>query len=271
MEEAARALNDAKVALYAVDARGLAGALSGGTGVASAESADGQGPSPIVQMRAKMGTGPSGIDTMNVLSGLTGGLVFTNTNGLEDSMKTAVRDSELTYTLGFYPSQESQDGLWHKLKVDVDRRGVSPRYRETYFASKTPADANERPTLDQLLKDSLDATQLELFAETTPDQDRPGSYQVRVSVDLHNVQLDHQKASWLGALDVSFFVEGSKTAQTITRKIEIPEDQLAARLEQGMVVETSIALGGSTGVLRIAVQDQATGAAGSIRVPLGRR
>jgi len=274
MEEAARALNNANLALYAVDARGLIGALS--TAIPTADTPGTKQPPLIQMMRAGVPAGPSGIDTMNKLAGLTGGDVYFNTNGIEDSIQTAVEDAELTYTVGFYSAPESKENASkdrdvHKLKVKVARAGASVRYRENYSASIAPADATDRPTLDQLLRDSLDATQLGLFAETAPDQAHPGSYHVRLSVDLHNLKLDRQDASWVGALDVSFFVEGSKAARTITERIQIPEDQLAASLEKPIVVETSIALEAPTGVLRIVAQDQATGAAGSLRVPLGSK
>jgi VWFA-related protein len=279
MEEAARALNNANVALYAVDARGLIGALGQLTGVPNAES---RGPASLAAMmrqnlaRAYRAVGPTGIDTMNLLAGLTGGDVYFNTNGIEDSIQTAVEDADLTYTLGFYPAQESKDRDLHSLKVKVARGGVSVRYRENYSASLTPAKAhgrptNDRPTMDQLLNDPLNATQLELFAETAPDQAHPGSYLVRVSVDLHDVQLEHQNTSWVGLLNISFFVEGSKSGQTIAKKIEIHEEQLAAGLEKPLVVETSIALEAPRGILHVVAQDQATGAAGSLRLPLGRK
>ncbi len=57
MKEAARALNDANVALYAVDARGL---VVGNFGSA----------------RGPWGLTMPGIDTMNDLAGLTGGKAF---------------------------------------------------------------------------------------------------------------------------------------------------------------------------------------------------
>jgi hypothetical protein len=180
-------------------------------------------------------------------------------------------DGELTYTLGFYPSQDRQDGTWHALKVAVDRRGVNVRYRKNYFDSGTLAAANDRPTLAELFKGPLDATQLQLVAETMPDQPRPGFYQVRVSVDLHDVHLEKQNNAWVGAVDVSFFVEGSRTARTIARKVEIPDDQLAAALEKGIVVNDSIGVEGRAGELRIVAQDRATGAAGSVRLSLGRK
>ncbi len=268
MEEAARALNDADVALYAVDARGLVGALSGMTAISNAESA---GPVSSLQSRPwpqlQLMPPSDGTEAMTKLAGLTGGLALYNTNGIEDSIRKALDDAELTYTLGFYPAQQDQDGLWHKLKIEVARPGVSVRYRGKYYASGslTP---NDRPALPELLKAPLDATQLRLVAETTQDRARPDFRQVRVSVDLHQVHLENQNSNWAGAVDVSFFIEGSRTARRVTGNLEIPEGQLAAALQKGIVVDDSIRVTGQAGLLRIVAQDRATGAAGSVRVPL---
>jgi hypothetical protein len=283
MDQAARLLNDANTALYAVDAHGLIGTLSGMTAMSNAESA---GPQSQAQFRQQMGRGRggnidpfdapgAGLNTMNMLADLTGGLVFYNkSNAVEESIRTAVDDGEPTYTLGFYPAQAEQDGVSHNvhdLKVEVARRGVSVRYRRNYFAPKTPAATNERPTLETLLKNPLDATQLELVAETMPDPAKPGFRQVHVSVDLHDVHLENRNNTWVGAVDVSFFIEGSKTARTITKKVEIPDAELAVALEKGIAVNDSIGVDSQTGVLRIVVQDRTTGAAGSVRAQLGKR
>jgi hypothetical protein len=100
---------------------------------------------------------------------------------------------------------------------------------------------------------------------------RPEFRQVRASVDLHNVHLENRNNTWAGAVDVSFFLEGSRTARTVTRSLEIPDKQLAAALQRGIVVDDSIGVDGQTGELRIVAQDRATGAAGSLRVPLGNK
>jgi VWFA-related protein len=265
VEQAAQALNEANIALYPVDARALIGALQGLTAVSNAEVG---GPASPGQLRMQMGRGespsPRGLNTESMFADLTGGLVFFNkSNAIEESIQSAVDDGELVYTLGFYPMQEERDGTLHNLKVEVGRRGVSVRYRANYFASKTAA--NERPTLEQVLKDPLDATQLELIAEITPDG------QVRVTVDLHGVELEKQDNIWMGAVDVSFMIEGSRSARTITTKVKIPDRLLAETLEKGIVVSDSIAVDGPMGVLRIVAQDQASGAAGSVRVPLGKK
>jgi VWFA-related protein len=248
MKEAARALNDANVALYAVDARGLVGGFS-----------------------KIWGFNIAGLDTMNNLAGLTGGRAFYADNGIDSLIQEAVEDSELIYTLGFYPSQESQEADWHKLRVSVDKHGVNVRYREAYFASKVLADADRHPTLDQLLHNALDAAEIGLRAESTPDQAQPGSYKLRATVDLHDIHLEHQDMNWVGGVDLSLYLEGAPSVYKITRKIAIPENQLAAALQTGIVVDVSVALPGPTGDLRVVVQDNATGAGGSVRVPLGRQ
>jgi VWFA-related protein len=277
MDQTARILNDASVALYAVDARGLMGALNGATGISDAEHA---GPRqqglPGVPVRpAPRGRDgyPAGLDTMAKLSGLTGGLLYTNDNGIEDLIRSAMDDGELTYTLGFYPMQEAQDD-WHSLKVDVTRPGVNLRYRESYFAARiapAPAPAaNDRPKIEALLKDPLDATQLRLVAETTPDPAKPGFWQVHVTVDLHDVHLEKQDDLWVGGVDVSLSIDGSRGYRTVSAKVKIPDAALAASLEKGITVNDSIDGAGLSGKLRIVAQDRATGAVGSMRVPLGR-
>jgi VWFA-related protein len=277
MEAVARTLNHANVALYAVDVRGLIGALSGLTGMSNADTqgADARGAVlpgqfPPPERGAPRGNRLRGADSEVMLANLTGGLAFINkSNGIEESIQTAVDDGELTYTLGFYPVQEPAAGV-HKLKVDVDRRGVSVRYRENYTAD-TAAAPVARPTLEELLKDSLDATQIGLSAGVTPDPAKPGAYVARVLVDLHDVKLEQQEKAWVGELAVSFLVEGSKGYRVLGHKINIPENQLAASLEKGITIETPLEAAGSAGVLRIVVQDQASGTAGSLRVPLGSK
>jgi hypothetical protein len=292
MEEAASVLNDANVALYAVDAHGIIGALSGLIAISNAEAG---GPQSSAQLRQQMSaTGAkrvpdpfdapgAGVDTMNMLAGLTGGLVFYNqSNAIEESIQTAVNDADAgsTYTLGFYPAEDLRDRISkdrdvHSLKVKVAKRGVSVRYRESYSASFTPAMASDRPTIEQLLRDPLDATQLQLVAETMPDPARPGFLQVRVSIDLRGVQLEDQNNTWVGTVDVAFLMEGSQTARTISTKVEIPDAQLAVDLEKGIVVNDSIEVKGQAGelrrVLHVVARDRASGAAGSVRVQVGRR
>jgi VWFA-related protein len=264
IEQAARALNDANIALYPVDARGLIGALQGLSPIPNAEVGGPASPRQLIMQagRGTRGNPLRGADTEKMFADLTGGLAFMNkSNAIEESMQSAVDDGELTYKLGFYPMQDDKDRSWHDLKIAVDRRGVSLRYRLNYLASGVLTTANEAPAREALLQDPLDATQLEIIAEATPDH-------VQVTVDLHDIHLEKQNDTWVGGVDVTFFAEGSHTARTITRKLEIPDAELAAALEKGVVVNDSITADGPMDTLRIVAQDRATGAAGSLRIRL---
>ncbi len=205
-----------------------------------------------------------------MLATLTGGLLFSNDNGIEHSIQTAVEEGEITYTLGFYPLQEEQDGAWHHLKVQVARHDVQVRYRENYFAGAADRTLG-RPALEQLLRDSLEATQLEILAATAPDPARPGFIQVKVNVDLHNLELKHEKGRRSGGIDVSFYLQGSGKVRTKTLEIAIPDDQFAAFLVKGIDTVESLDTTIGTGPLRVVVQDRTTGAAGSVTVSLPGR
>ena len=57
-------------------------------------------------------------------------------------------------------------------------------------------------------------------------------------------------------MEVAFYIENSKSAQVTTHSIEIPEDQLATALVNGIGFDHAMAV------------DKATGAAGSLRIAL---
>ena len=266
VDEAARMLNDANVAVYPVDARGLTG-----TGAGSAEQGPNSGCKPLLgdcDMPSPRGVGPTGLDSMNTLATLTGGKAFYNTNGIEDSIRKAVEDSTVTYTLGFYPAEENADGKFHKLAVKVDRRGIDIRFRNGYFATKAGEDPAASMTVTQLLQDPLDAAAVGLAVQATPDASQNGRFQIRAAVDLHDVHLEHENGFSRGAVNVTVFVEGSRSARTINRKIEIPDEQLASALTQGLVINDTVEADSKAVDARIVAQDPATGAVGSVRVSL---
>jgi hypothetical protein len=274
MQAAGKALNDANVAIYPVDARGLAGTLSVPGSVANAETGGGRGCNPTAGPCIMQGPGgvgePTGFDTMNALASLTGGRAFCNTNGIEDSIAKAVEDAELTYTLGFYPSEGSLDGTYHKLTVKLLKRGGSVHYRDGHIASKAMAGPDQGASIGELMRDPLEATGLGLVAQALADAAKPGSWTVRVNVELHDMHLEHVGARRSGAVDLSFLLEGSGKIRMRTIRMDIPDDQFDGMIEKGFSTVESIASDGQAKELRVVVQARTTGAAGSVRVPLGR-
>ncbi len=159
--------------------------------------------------------------------------MFANDNGIEKLIQAAADDGEFRYTLGFYPAQEDRDGVQHILRVAVSKPGIALRYRQNYLAWPVGA-ANDNPALQQLLTDATDSLQVELSAAASPDDTNSGSWQIKVNVNVRDLQLTHEDAKYAGGIDVSFHVEGAGKVVTKTLKIAIPDDQFAAFLEKGI-------------------------------------
>ena len=93
IDKAVRGLNDANVAVYPID------------------------PKPVSVFNNDTGFLRPGIDAMNLFAGGTGGRAFYVINDIATAIKTAVEDSEVTYSLGFYPGDIKLDGSYHSLSV----------------------------------------------------------------------------------------------------------------------------------------------------------
>lgn len=126
-------------------------------------------------------------------------------------------------------------------------------------------------SLEELFRDPLDATGLGLLAQAIPDPAKPGSFEVQVRVDLHDLQLVSENGRRSGRVDVSFLVAGTGRVRTKTFKIDIPDDQFAATLERGLYTAEPVETDGQAKDLRVVARDLTTGAAGSVRVELATK
>ena len=127
-----KAVNNANVSIYPVDARGL---------VADTRfSAENQKVN--LKPKLSMGSIVNNQQTMEELASRTGGKAFYNTNDLKHAITDAIDDASVTYTLGFYPNDEKYDGKFHKFNVKVEHKGMGydVRYRKGYF------DIENKPT-----------------------------------------------------------------------------------------------------------------------------
>ena len=76
---------------------------------------------------------------MEELAARTGGRAFFNTNDIAGAVRTAVADSTVTYTLGFYPQNDKFNNSFHNLKVKLtDFPHLELRYRKGYVDLSTP-------------------------------------------------------------------------------------------------------------------------------------
>ena len=241
---AVRALNDANIAVYPIDPRDPynAGLLA------------------------------PGIDSMNLFAGGTGGHAFYNISDLAGAMKTAVEDSEVTYALGFYPGDIKLDGSYHSLSVKVARKGVDLRYRKGYYATDLrPATEKENQrAIQEVFATPLESTGIGMSARLDPYPRHAGIFQLTMTFNLQELHLEREKDNWVGLIRLAtYFPAASKpngTEESI--KITLTEPRLRESLANGYTIQQLVIAGDRKGDLRVAIEDRATGAAGSVKLPL---
>lgn len=205
------------------------------------------------------------------LAAATGGTSFNDASDLETAVKTAEDDSRSAYTLGYYPSEEALDGKYHRLSVKVAGEKTATlelRYRPGYVATKQ-AVATAVPPQDaafaELFADPLDATGLGLTARTSPDLSKPGTYQVMLTVDLHDIHLAREGNRSTGKLEIA--LPHGNDIHITKISLDFPDTQLASSLAAGLrIVISGVEIPGDS--IRLAARDPSTGIAGSVRTPV---
>lgn len=281
IDHAIRALNGANVAVYPMDPRGVAT----GAKPASATRALTPFPTTAEQAAAPAQAGAlspasltaPGIDTMQLLAGGTGGQAAYATNDVIGAMKAVMEDGEVAYRLGFYPTDERLDGSYHSLSVKVARKGQSiddVRSRKGYFAidAKNSNNGRWRDRLNETMLNPLEATQLGLRASAIPVTGSPGIYQMSLTLDLDGLHLERAAdGRWVAAIALGtlFGPSESSKGSLETIRISLTEAKLRAALQNGYELRRKVVAGPAKGELHVVVEDAATGALGSVRVPLG--
>jgi len=74
------------------------------------------------------------LDTLRALAENTDGRAIINRNDIGKGMQQIMRDASGYYLIGYNSSQAPTDGKFHKVDVEVTRKGVEVRHRKGYWA-----------------------------------------------------------------------------------------------------------------------------------------
>ena len=170
------------VSIYVVDARGLVA-----TQAATPEIGFGASGLPEV-----IGRGTS--DGARYLAEESGGFAIVNTNGLAAGFERMVRDNSSYYLIGYYSTNNRQDGKFRRNEVNVTRRGAQVVHRNGYNAPK-PGEGGEAATttlksvadrLRALERSPLPVSAMALRVAAAPFLAAGGASSVAVIVEMLN-------------------------------------------------------------------------------------
>jgi VWFA-related protein len=255
---AIRALADANIAVYPVDARGLIG------------------PN-MLNMKQSLAPRRAEFDTMNNFAEGTGGRALYNTNDIAGSIRKSIDDSRVSYLLGYYPSNDQWDGGFRELKVKVSRPGVEVRARNGYYAvpDTSVSTAQREAQLVDAIQSSLDSSELGLEVTVDPvETANPHQLKVRTKLDPTQLHMEENGGVWTDKLDVAWAEYdatghslGSVT-QSISVKLSRQRREAIAR--EGITFSETVDVKSDAVEARVAVRDGGSGAIGSVNIPLMR-
>jgi hypothetical protein len=267
-DETVRALSDANVAVYPVDARGLTTLAQFDAGQSSAQAGMSNGKNPRPPRPPSNAHEIADQGTMQELAQSTGGHAYYNTNDLTRAIHEAVEDSALTYTLGFYPDQEKQNRDFHKLKVEVDQPHISLHYRSGYLdLADAPKDDRTRSIqLHDALWSPLDATEIGLTVQL-------GKSAIAISLDPKGIQLEPKADRHSGRIDIltaqlskDNSVLGTPTMQTV--ELNMLDATYQKFMSHGLNMSQALTPLPNATSLRVIVRDYGSGMIGSVTIPL---
>ena len=253
---ATRAIADADVSIYPIDAR----ALMNSTATVARKP-----------MYGTLHNDMPALDSMEMLAERTGGMVFTNTNNLGRAISRAIDDAHMTYVLGYYPTNVKWDGHFRKISVKVRRPGVSVRHRSGYLALPPPPQTAEsrQNALARALASPLNAIALPLTVSLEPAPN--GELTVTMRLSASAIRLSQTAPDmWEGSVDVAIahaLTNGQLAkAADVTVPLRFTTAMRDQALREGLNLNRRVKPNPESHSLRIAIRDPATGAVGSVIV-----
>jgi len=269
-------LNDAHVATYTIDAGGL---VPSSIGDASLSGRDSEGKVHMgIDANRALSTESfqrfSTHDALETIARDTGGSYF-NRNDLDDAIRSALRESSSYYMLGYYPNNKKWDGKFRNIKLQVDRPGTQLRYRRGYFAvnpSDWRKDNGDRTLTAALTANSLPSTEVTFMARALPpqpDSDTEVEFVIdpsTLSFDIEAGNLHHCRLQF----EVQVFTPEGKLvkAEVQTAEASLPQPTYERVSKQALPMQVPIRLAPGKYILRLGVQDNATGLFGTADLAL---
>jgi VWFA-related protein len=210
--------------------------------------------------------------SLTELAEATGGRVFFATNDIRGAIQSAFDDSRVTYTLGFYPRNSSNDGSFHPIKVKLTtREHLSLRCRDGYFEPEPPQrDPHRREAeLRHAVFSPVDATAIELSGSVSSVAGH--ECELKLNIGLAAVSLSPDNGQWSGHLEVALYGrdDSGNGYESLLKTVDLKlqQDTYDQALKTGLPYGRSFRLDPKASSLRVIVRDLGSGNIGTLTMP----
>jgi VWFA-related protein len=273
-ERAMRALNDAQVAVYPVDLRGVMESPV----IADATYSGGMsGPEIAGNAVARGWVQNSSTGSLKNFAEMTGGSAFFNNNDLSAGFNRAADDASSYYLLGYSLGSNDTKPGWRKLQVQVKCKDCTVRARNGVLFTNATVDPQltHQADIDFALNSPFDSTGIPVTMQWQPPDPNGGKngdkrkivFALRLPATSVIEETDQNR------FDVDFIAQATKqgapaghAGQTI--KGAVPASALDKIKAEGIFYRNSLDLPPGEYDVRFVVRDNLTGKIGSVSAPL---
>lgn len=268
-------LNDAQIALYPVDVKGLQNTALPSIS-APTTSASMRNPGQTYRRLSWRQMDTQG--TFQTFASMTGGRAYYNSNDLVKGFRDAVNDSAEYYMLGYYLDRSQTKSGWRRLAVKVKRDRVEVRARSGFFVTNATVDPENSRNSDisSALQSPLDYSSLALVAiwdKIEPGKD-PGkkrvNYEIHVAPDAALIDSADHNHVVMDFVALAKTPEGKPVDHPTGQKIDVhlALERLPAIRQQGVAYSGALDLAPGEYAVRFVVRDDLSGRIGSVAAPL---
>jgi VWFA-related protein len=269
-ERTIQALNDAQIAVYPVDLRGLIGTSPTGDATYSGGLS---GPEFTNAAGGRSSLLNSSLRSLENFAAMTGGRAYSNNNDLVKGFKRAADDSSSYYLLGYYLDTHNTKPGWRKLQVQVARNDFEVHARSGILFTNTAVDPQMTRAADIgfALNSPFDSTGIPVtmqWGEAASDRDKR-----KIGFVLHVPESSVIDEADQNRFDVDFIAQATmngKPAGEAGQSIKgtVPTAALTKVRAEGVLYRNALELPPGEYQVRFVVRDNLRGTIGTVSAPL---
>lgn len=209
---------------------------------------------------------------MDLMAGLTGGRAF-YADDISSVLKQLARDAADSYSLAYDVPAATVDGTFHRIRVTTARAGIQVHAQQRYYAAPDPrpASGREQAALRIAYQSPVDLPEIGL--RVTIAQRTPKTVRFQILIQASDLLIREDGDNFSARLALGFTDLGSHvplSEPSVSRfDVRLTREQRDILVQSGIFIAPEHQVADGTQKVRIFVLDQATGAVGSITVPIG--
>jgi VWFA-related protein len=274
LQKVAALLAANRIAVYPVDARGVASL----TAQATTRDSELYAPMQTQAYETSFGLNAENIsivETLEVMAKLTGGRAYINHNDLDSAIADGMQTGANYYSLAYRPVNQNWDGKFRKITVKGTTSNLKLLYRSGYYGLLDPLSSKDPDRMVALaMRPEVPAsTQLIMKARVVPPQEPGQPTVVDMLVDAHDLAFtegnEKQKTPTLQFVAIAWDESGKQSDSfSVGFHPTLTPPQMEALLHTGVQCRRELSLKPGSYHIRLGVIDRLSGRIGTLDVPL---